>query len=376
MDTPFVYGRLATDADFTDRQEETAHLVTNFSSLINTIIISPRRWGKSSLVNKAAREAMAKDSKLRIASVDLFNVLDEQQFYKTLSEAIIHATSSRWEEGVENAKRFLAHIVPKLVFVNEPGAEMSLELDWNRIGDNVDQILDLGEKIAQDKGIKLVICIDEFQNIGFFSNPLFFQKKLRAHWQRHQHVAYCLFGSKRHMMMEVFTKSSMPFYKFGDLMFLDKIGARDLQGFIEKRFKDTGKEIQSSASKMVVDLVDCHPYYAQQLAQLSWLRTNDECTEEIVAEAHASLVRQLSLLFTTLTQDLSQQQIRYMRALIENPDSVTSTATMAKQGITSATAAYRSKKALIEKDILDDIGGTTTFVDPLYAYWLRHTFFK
>ncbi|MCC8117430.1 MAG: ATPase [Bacteroidales bacterium] len=376
MDTPFVYGRLATEADFTDRQEETKHLSDNFTSLINTIIISPRRWGKSSLVNKAADVAMSRDPKLRVAQVDLFNVLDEQQFYKALSEAIIHATSTRWEEGVENAKRFLSQILPKLVLANEPGAEMSLEFDWNRAVENVDQILDLGEKITQDKGIKLVVCIDEFQNIGYFSNPLFFQKKLRAHWQRHQHVAYCLFGSKRHMMMEVFTKSSMPFYKFGDLMFLDKIGQADLQAFVEKRFQDTGKEILPSASKMVVDLVDCHPYYAQQLAQLSWLRTKDVCTDEIVAEAHASLVRQLSLLFTTLTQDLTQQQIRYLRALIEAPDSITSTATMAKQGITSATAAYRSKKALIEKDILDDIGGSTTFVDPIYAYWLRHTFFK
>ncbi len=376
MDTPFVYGRLATEADFTDRQEETKHLSDNFTSLINTIIISPRRWGKSSLVNKAADVAMVRDQRLRVAQVDLFNVLDEQQFYKALSEAIIHATSTRWEEGVENAKRFLSQILPKLVLANEPGAEMSLEFDWNRAVENVDQILDLGEKIAKDKGIKLVICIDEFQNIGFFSNPLFFQKKLRAHWQRHQHVAYCLFGSKRHMMMEVFTKSSMPFYKFGDLMFLDKIGQADLQAFVEKRFQDTGKIIQNSASQMVVDLVDCHPYYAQQLAQLSWLRTKEVCTDEIVAEAHASLVRQLSLLFTTLTQDLTQQQIRYLRALIEAPDSITSTATMAKQGITSATAAYRSKKALIEKDILDDIGGSTTFVDPIYAYWLRHTFFK
>ena len=69
METPFIFGKIATDKNFTDRDKETAELVQNFKSLINTIIISPRRWGKSSLVNKAAKLAMAQDSNLRIGSV-------------------------------------------------------------------------------------------------------------------------------------------------------------------------------------------------------------------------------------------------------------------------------------------------------------------
>ena len=74
METPFIFGKIATEKNFTDREKETADLVQNFMSLINTIIISPRRWGKSSLVNKAAKLAMAQDSNLRICHIDLFNV--------------------------------------------------------------------------------------------------------------------------------------------------------------------------------------------------------------------------------------------------------------------------------------------------------------
>lgn len=79
METPFIFGKIATEKNFTDREKETADLVQNFTSLINTIIISPRRWGKSSLVNKAAKLAMAQDSNLRICHVDLFNVRSEEQ---------------------------------------------------------------------------------------------------------------------------------------------------------------------------------------------------------------------------------------------------------------------------------------------------------
>ena len=98
METPFIFGKIATEKNFTDREKETADLVQNFTSLINTIIISPRRWGKSSLVNKAARLAMAQDSNLRICHIDLFNVRSEEHFYSLLAQKVIAATSTKWED--------------------------------------------------------------------------------------------------------------------------------------------------------------------------------------------------------------------------------------------------------------------------------------
>ena len=71
MDSPFVYGKIATDTSFTDREEETTSLVKDFRNLTNTVLISPRRWGKSSLVRRAAMEAMEEDPALRICHVDI-----------------------------------------------------------------------------------------------------------------------------------------------------------------------------------------------------------------------------------------------------------------------------------------------------------------
>ena len=95
METPFVFGKIATEKNFTDREQETAYLVKHFTSLINTIIISPRRWGKSSLVNKAAELAMEQDRDLRICRIDLFNVRNEEHFYSLLAQNVIAATSCR-----------------------------------------------------------------------------------------------------------------------------------------------------------------------------------------------------------------------------------------------------------------------------------------
>lgn len=375
METPFIFGKIATEKNFTDREQETAYLVSHFTSLINTIIISPRRWGKSSLVNKAAKLAMEQDSKLRICHIDLFNVRNEEHFYSLLAQKVIDATSSKWDEAIGNAKKFFSRLVPKISIGTDPTNEVSIDFDWEEVKRNPDEILDLAEKIAKEKGLKIVICVDEFQNIAEFNDPEYFQKKLRSHWQLHQNVAYCLYGSKRHMMLEVFTDSSKPFYKFGNLIFLNKIETEYLVAFFNSRFADTEKRITNEASHLIAMLVDNHPYYAQQLAQLSWLRTKDECTEEIVREAHTALVEQLSLLFVTITETLTNQQLCYLKALIAGEKSITSTEVMHRYNISSPTSVARSKVALVKNDILDNQAGKMSFQDPIYAYWLKTQFF-
>ena len=375
METPFIFGKIATEKNFTDRETETANLVQSFTSLINTIIISPRRWGKSSLVNKAAKLAMEQDRKLCICHVDLFNVRNEVHFYSLLAQKVIAATSTKWEEAVESAKSFFSHLMPKISIGSDPTNEVSIDFDWESIKQNPDEVLDLAEKIAKKKGVKIVICVDEFQNISGFTDPDYFQKKLRSHWQQHQNVAYCLYGSKRHMMMEVFTNSSKPFYKFGNLMFLEKIDTPCLVEFFNTRFSETGKTITEDAANLIVKLVDNHPYYAQQLAQLSWLRTKDVCDVEIVREAHAALVEQLSLLFVTMTETLTTQQLNYLNALIAGEKAISSTDVMHRYQISSTTSIARSKAALIKNDILDSKAGEISFQDPIYAYWLKSEYF-
>ena len=145
---------------------------------------------------------MAHDSKLRICHIDLFNVRNEEHFYSLLAQKVIAVTSSKWEDNRE-CKKFLLHLVPKISIGTDLSNEISIDFDWEEVKGNPNEVLDLAEKIAKRKGLKIVICVNEFQNIAEFTDPDYFQKKLRSHWQLHQHVAYCLYGSKHHMMMEV-----------------------------------------------------------------------------------------------------------------------------------------------------------------------------
>jgi len=159
--------------------------MTNFENTISTILISPRRWGKSSLVKQAAKEAAQKNKKLRFCFIDLYAVRTEEEFYKYYAEAILKVSSSKWEEQVSNAKKFLVHFIPKLSIGNTPDTEFSLNFDWETLKKNPDQLLNLPATISKEKNIKLIVCIAEFQNLSYFEDPLAFPKKLRSFWQTH-----------------------------------------------------------------------------------------------------------------------------------------------------------------------------------------------
>src|SRR4030095_5972948 len=108
----------------------------------------------------------------------------------------------------------------------EPNTDFSLSFDWKELKKYSDEVLNLPEVISAKKGIRMVICLDEFQNLSSFPGFLHFEKKMRAAWQRHKKVTYCLYGSKRHMMTDIFNNPSKPFYRFGDIMLLPKIETR------------------------------------------------------------------------------------------------------------------------------------------------------
>lgn len=145
--------------------------------------------------------------------------------------------------------------------------------------------------------------------------------------------------------------------------------------FFQSRFRDTGKHITEEAASLIAKHTDNHPYYAQQLAQLTWLRTGEDCSVEIVRKAHEALVEQLSLLFVTITDTLTTQQLNYLHALLAGEKAISSTEVMHRYRISSTTSIARSKAVLIKNDILDNQAGTISFQDPIYAYWLKTCYF-
>ena len=373
---PFIFGKSSDSVNFTDREEESARLEMNFKSLINTTIISPRRWGKTSLVENIAEKVRAENKNIKVCTLDIFNVRNEQEFYEQFAKGVLKGTSSRWEEMAENAKKFLSHLLPKISFSPDSQAEISFGVSWEIMQKNPDEILNLPETIAKSKKISVIVCIDEFQSIGDFPESLAFQRKLRSHWQHHHNVGYCLYGSKRTMLLDIFSNASMPFYKFDDIMFLQKISNQKWGEFIKKRFEDTGKKISIEQAEYLAELVENHSYYVQQLAQQSWLRTKTSCSKAIIDDSLQSIKNQLSLLFVGQVETMTATQLNFLKAVIDGETAFTSQENLKKYRLGSSANLKKIKNALISREIIDISTQKVDILDPIFKLWLKEEFFK
>ena len=374
MEIPFVYGKIADGSNFTDRTQDTEKLVNNFKGLVNTVIISPRRWGKTSLVNHALQR-MSNENDYLLCQIDIFNCRTETQFYQAYVNALLKASYTKMDEFIAAAKKYVGAFGPKLTLSDSNMQyELAFGIDFKDKQYSYDEILDLPQQIALERGKKFIVCIDEFQNVSSYEDALGFQRKLRAHWQRHNQVGYCMFGSKRHMLLDIFSNYEMPFYKFGDILFLDKIGEQEWVSFITDRFSQTGKRISTTQASRIAQYVACHPHYVQQLAQLVWLRTETVCKDTLIDAAFEALVGQLSLLFSNIIDTLTAKQISFLQAIAQGERNFSSREVLSKYQLGTSANIKNLRKAMQDKDLIDVMPNSIQLQDPLFAYWLTHKY--
>lgn len=372
---PFIFGVATSGENFTDRVTETARLTHNFQHGVNTVLISPRRWGKTSLVKKVCN--IAQSDNLKIVYLDIFACRNDVEFYNAFASAIIKQTSSKLTELTENIKNLFTSITPKINLGIDPMTDFSLSFGLESKDIDIDEILQLPEKIAQKMNIRIVVCIDEFQQIAEFRESKSFQKRLRTIWQLQQRVSYCLFGSKKHLMNELFEKRSLPFYKFGDAIYLPKISTPDWVEYICGRFKSSGKSISEALAEKICTKVDNHSSYVQQLSWLVWIYTTTEATEQILDDALTDMIDQNSILFEKQTENLSSYQINFLRALADGVESeFTTQETLREYNLGTSANISIIKRALMKKELIESENRRVVLTDPVMRLWIKREFTK
>jgi AAA+ ATPase superfamily predicted ATPase len=374
MKSPFIFGKVVTGSSFINRTSEIARLTGNFQNHVNTILISPRRWGKSSLVKKTAFQIGEEKTDLLFCFIDLFRIRTEDEFYRQFASAVIKSTSGKLDEWIKTVKEFMGKLSPSISFGTDPINDFQISFGLANGVLDKEEILNLPEKIASKKKKHIVVCLDEFQNIGNYPDNVDFQKLLRSVWQHHQNVSYCIYGSQRHMMMELFEKQSMPFYKFGDLMLLQKIEKQHFVNFIGHSFTQTGKSIQPELCEKIVDRVEAHPYFVQQLAHVVWVNTTLDATEELLEYSVKELLDQNNILYQEIVNTLSNTQLSFLIALSRGTVNFNSKQALQNNDLGTSGNVTKIKKTLINKEIIDFSSGKIIFLDPVFRLWLLTSF--
>jgi hypothetical protein len=372
MNSPFKFGNLVNDLYFINRKIEINRLQNNFRSGNNTVLISPRRWGKSSLVSMAAK--LLNDSNIKFVFLNVQSFRNEETFYQSYCQEILKVTMTRKEEFIDAGKNFFKRLAPRLSFSIDPFQDLSVSFDWQEASKAKGEILNLPETIAQQKKIRIVMCIDEFQNITRFEESASILQELRACWMQHQNVSYCLYGSKRHMMLDIFNKESKPFYRFGDLMLLRKINREHWIDFITGAFDRTNKEIFSQEADYIAEIAKNHPYYVQQLSHEVWVSTDKTASSAIVQECVERVIDTNSMFYQESADSLSNTQINLLIAIANGIKQLTSSKAISNYKIGTPNNIRKNKSILEQKDILDFHAGDSLFVDPFFEYWFRENY--
>lgn len=372
----FVFGVSVSDYNFIGRKEEIRRLKMNFEEGINTILISPRRWGKTSLVKKVCEVVDRK--KVIPVFVDIFKCKTEYEFYNALAEAVLKQTASKAELWMDNARDFIARLSPKISFSPEPNSEFALSLGISPKTHAPEEILSLAEEIAQKKQKRIVVCIDEFQQIGEMADSVSIQKRLRSVWQHQRLTSYCLFGSKKHTMMNVFQKRNMPLYQFGDFKFLDKIPTETWVEYIVQHFKDRQRTISTEQAAKICQLVDNYSSYVQQLSWLvfSLIDEGQVVTDEHLKQGVKDLLNSQEQLFMQQIEPLTAYQMNFLRCILSgHHDDFGETAVREEFQLGSVSNITRLKTALVDKDIVEMSGKRYYITDPVFALWFRSRMF-
>jgi len=372
MNNPFLFGKTVTEGFFTNREYETKRLISNIESNINTIIVSPRRYGKSSLVKNIAKKQIKKTV---FVFIDIYNIRSEEEFYNKFSAKIVEATNSKLEEQIKILKKFLSALQPSFSIGSDIDSSFKVSLNLSGLSSEIEEILNLPEKIAKQKGINIVICLDEFQNIEFFENSLAFQKICRSYWQHHSKVSYILYGSKQHMLTNLFQKRNAPFYRFGDIMYLGKIETSYLVKYIINRFASTKKTIDKKTATQLVEYVKNHPYYTQQLAYILWNLSEKKSNIDLLQKAKEILLDQNTLFYQSDVENISNAQINFLKMVIVGEKNISSKLVIEKYNLNSSANVNRAKKALIKKEIIEAFKTNISFYDPVFELWLKERYF-
>ena len=258
MENPFKFGTIVEEEYFTDRVEEVAYICQFVNSANHLILISPRRFGKSSVVEKAVKKSGRKHITVNLQQVTSVADLSAKllgEFFK------VHP--------LERVRHLITHfrIIPTISTNPVTG---SMDVAFQPSADAtvlIEDVLLLIEKAHTEEN-RIIVVMDEFQEIRDIAIGL--DKKLRAIMQRQKHINYILLGSQESMMTDIFENKKSPFYHFGELMRLDKLPYEDFYNYLSERLAGCFPKCNGELAERILDYTACHPYYSQQLAANVW----------------------------------------------------------------------------------------------------------
>lgn len=361
MTNPFRFGSVVTREYFTNRENEIKEIVSEIKAGQHIVLMSPRRYGKTSLIDEAMKVSQMKWIRINMELIS--DEVDLANYYVKKALSL-----SRFEK----IKRYLKNLKIQPYIQIQPitnEISVSFTAEEKNISTLLSDSFQLPETIAKNMKNKIVIVFDEFQEIRRISSML--ERKMRGIFQYHQNITYVFIGSQESMIREIFQNKKNPFYKFGRHITLHKIAEPKFSSFVVKRFFSQ----KIDARKIVKDILkftDCHPYYTQQLChEIYILSEKKTLTKEIINKAVGQIATEHHADYSRWWNGLTNTQRKVIIGIASDDCSPTSQEFIRKYGIKSASTSGSVVSKLIAIGTLVKKNGEKIRIeDPFWKEWI------
>jgi len=381
MQNPFVYGEVVPAAAFVDRVAELDRLISDLASSQKIFLISPRRYGKSSLIRRALY-AMTRRGALTV-DVTVSSFSSYLAFLEGYSRGLL-AAETKWDR----ARTFIGEVVrsarAEVRYTPDASPMGALTVSFPTVRSERDvsrlaqEVFALPARLAEARKRQVIVALDEFQAINGFNGGSV-EHTMRAAVQHQRSVGYVFAGSEP-TLMERMLGPKRPFYKAGPVMRLDKIPAAEFAAFIETRFTASGIKAEEGLGAAVVDLAGNLPYDVQRLAHETWDEVREagrrRATLDDLHQALRRLLSEQQVMFESLWQRLTLGQRAVLRAVVlQDGRELLSADVRERHRLGGASTVQAALAALSRDDVVTRDADRYVVVDSLFREWVaRQTF--
>jgi len=371
---PFRFGALARDESFTDRDDEIAELLSDARNGQDVVIFAPRRFGKTSLVDRVAQRLVG--DRVLVGQINLMRTPTKERLAEKLAATVYEDIAGPLTRVKDFGARIFRglRITPTMTLDPETGA-LSFGFGAGHLPEDVDatleRLFELVAQVAAERERGALLILDEFQEVIELDPQL--PKLLRSVLQEQPEVGHFYLGSKRHMMERIFNDENEPFWRSAKQLELGPIPPGPFGDFIERRFADTGRRVDPTVVAQILTITGGHPYATQELCYFLWEETPPRraATAERLDAALERALRSEHTHFSLLWDRASANQKLVLQALAREPGHPFAEDYRRRHALRAVSSTQKAVEALARDELVGRDRGRAWIAEPFLAEWIR-----
>ncbi len=379
MDTAFPYSQYVTGNNFVGRRAD----VTLMSNLLNqgeNILLSePPKTGKTSLIQQALFSMRMSGKVFTVGQFSALNIRTPEAFLLKLGNTVLRMVASSSSEYAALTQKFLGgtHFVFDPENFTEDGKILSL--GWELDEADVRAMLRFPYILAQERGTRLILIVDEFQSLVHLENPEMIFRPMDACMRELREASlfsWIICGSGVNAMKGIF-QTSLLFHRQLERVRLSPVDEKEMADHVYKGFTMAGKVVEKELLQGACRLFRGHLWYINHFAAICDAMSKGYIVEQALVEALSILSAIHEPRFNAIMEDLTTHQINLLKAVVDGVDRFSSADVIRKYGLHSSANVKRVKDALMKKEVLVfDDNDNPQIIDPLFEYWIRNYYFE